>query len=298
MSLTRRQLVVRSGRRRRLGRRRRRVAAERLGAFDAPPPFDRSEFPEPGRSAVAVLRAQSYDGDLEGLLLDGLRLVEADVRGRSVLAQAEPRRVRRRARRSTPTRGSSSPPRTHSGGSARPRSSSPRARGTAATRRPSRSRRACTRRSTTRGLRVRRPERRAARPDAARDPLHGAARALGAARPPRDGGRRLDAEAEDAPLGRRHDVAEELLRLHARPRLRLAEGRLPRPRHPRVDPRHRRRGAAVARDHGRHRRHAGRRPDHGRPGRLRRRRRLARPRRRRRHRRAPDGHGPREGRRT
>jgi uncharacterized protein (DUF362 family) len=32
-----------------------------------------------------VLRAERYGGDLEGLLVDGLRLVESDVRGRSVL---------------------------------------------------------------------------------------------------------------------------------------------------------------------------------------------------------------------
>ena len=85
MKMTRRQLLATSGA----------VAAwaavgggglaYRLGAFDEPPPFDRSVYPEPGRSAAAVLRAESYSGDLEGMLLDGLRLVEADVRGRSVL---------------------------------------------------------------------------------------------------------------------------------------------------------------------------------------------------------------------
>ena len=85
MTMTRRQLLVSSGA----------VAAwaavggvalaDRLGAFDEPPPFDRSVYPEPGRSAAAVLRAESYTGDLEGMLLDGLRLVGADVRGRSVL---------------------------------------------------------------------------------------------------------------------------------------------------------------------------------------------------------------------
>lgn len=85
MSMTRRQLVVRSGA----------VAAwaaaggvllgDRLGAFDGPPPFDRSVYPEPGRSAVAVLEAASYDGRLEALVTDGLRLVGADVRRRSVV---------------------------------------------------------------------------------------------------------------------------------------------------------------------------------------------------------------------
>jgi len=85
VTVTRRQLVVRSGA----------VAvwagvggvalAKRLGAFDDPPPFDRRVFPEPGRSAVAVMRAESYEMDLEGLLVDSLRLVEADVRRRSVV---------------------------------------------------------------------------------------------------------------------------------------------------------------------------------------------------------------------
>ena len=89
------------------------------------------------------------------------------------------------------------------------------------------------------GLPVRRPQRRAARADAARDPLHGARASSGC--------RRILRETEvvvSMPKLKthhwvgRHDVAEELLRLHARPRLRLAEGRLPRARHPGVDPRH------------------------------------------------------------
>ena len=85
MSLTRRDLVVKGGA----------VAAwatfggvlyaKHKGAFDGPPPFDRAAFPEPDSAAVAVLRAERYGGDLEGLLRDGLRLVEADVRGRSVV---------------------------------------------------------------------------------------------------------------------------------------------------------------------------------------------------------------------
>jgi uncharacterized protein (DUF362 family) len=83
MSMTRRQLVLRSG-----------AAAAYVtagGLFLAdrllrePPPFDRAGFPEPQRSAVAVLSAIRYDGDLEGLVHDGLRLVRSDVRGRSVL---------------------------------------------------------------------------------------------------------------------------------------------------------------------------------------------------------------------
>ena len=59
--------------------------AERMGAFDTPPKFDRADFAKPGRSAVAVLGAATYDGDLEGVVLDGLRLVRADVRGKRVL---------------------------------------------------------------------------------------------------------------------------------------------------------------------------------------------------------------------
>ena len=59
--------------------------AKHKGAFEGGPPFDRAAFPEPQNSAVAVLRAERYSGDLEGLLRDGLRLVEADVRGRSVV---------------------------------------------------------------------------------------------------------------------------------------------------------------------------------------------------------------------
>ena len=86
VSLTRRQLLVRVGRRRRPGSvREARSRRSGWARSTRRRPFDRSEFPEPGRSAVAVLRAASYDGDLEGLLLDGLRLVEPDVRGRSVL---------------------------------------------------------------------------------------------------------------------------------------------------------------------------------------------------------------------
>jgi len=85
VSLTRKQLLVRTGVAAAWLGAGGAIAAERLGVFDPPPPFDRGEFPEPGRSAVAVLRAASYDGDLEDMLLDGLRLVEPDVRGRSVL---------------------------------------------------------------------------------------------------------------------------------------------------------------------------------------------------------------------
>jgi uncharacterized protein (DUF362 family) len=85
MSLTRRQLLIRSGAVAAWATASGVVLAERLGAFDEPPRFDRAAFPEPGRSPVAVLRAETYTGDLEGLVSDALRLVGADVRGRSVL---------------------------------------------------------------------------------------------------------------------------------------------------------------------------------------------------------------------
>ena len=85
MTLTRRQFLVRSGAAALWVGAGGALVADRLGAFDGPPPFERSEFPAPSRSAVAVLQSRSYDGDLEGLLLEGLRLVEADVRRKSVL---------------------------------------------------------------------------------------------------------------------------------------------------------------------------------------------------------------------
>jgi uncharacterized protein (DUF362 family) len=48
-------------------------------------PWDEDAFPPIGSPRVAVLHATSYDGPLEDLVLDGLRSVGADVRGRSVL---------------------------------------------------------------------------------------------------------------------------------------------------------------------------------------------------------------------
>jgi uncharacterized protein (DUF362 family) len=85
MKLTRRQLVVRTGAAAAWLGAGGVLAADRLGAFDGPPPFDREAFGEQGRSPVAVLRASSYDGDLTGLLFDGLRAVRADVRRRKVV---------------------------------------------------------------------------------------------------------------------------------------------------------------------------------------------------------------------
>ena len=85
MSMTRKQLVVRGGAVALWATAGAAFVAERMGAFDTPPKFDRADFAKPGRSAVAVLGAATYDGDLEGVVLDGLRLVRADVRGKRVL---------------------------------------------------------------------------------------------------------------------------------------------------------------------------------------------------------------------
>lgn len=48
-------------------------------------PWDARSFPAPGRPRVAVVRATSYEGDLEGTVLDGLKAVGADIQGKSVL---------------------------------------------------------------------------------------------------------------------------------------------------------------------------------------------------------------------
>ena len=85
MTMTRRRFLVRSGVVAAWAAGGGVVLADRSGVFDGPPPFDRGSYPEPGRSAVAVLRAEHYGGDLEGLVREGLRLIEADVRGKSVL---------------------------------------------------------------------------------------------------------------------------------------------------------------------------------------------------------------------
>ena len=49
--------------------------------------WDGSAFPPVGRSRVAVLRAGSYDRDLEAIVADGLHQVGADVSGRTVLVK-------------------------------------------------------------------------------------------------------------------------------------------------------------------------------------------------------------------
>jgi uncharacterized protein (DUF362 family) len=85
VSLTRRQLLVRGGAVAAWAAAGGTLVADRLGAFDGPPSFDRAAYPKPGRAAAAVLRAETYGGDLESLLLEGLRLVDTDVRRRSVL---------------------------------------------------------------------------------------------------------------------------------------------------------------------------------------------------------------------
>jgi uncharacterized protein (DUF362 family) len=48
-------------------------------------PWDRDAFAPPGEARVAVLRATSYQRELEGVVLDGLRAIGAEVRGASVL---------------------------------------------------------------------------------------------------------------------------------------------------------------------------------------------------------------------
>lgn len=57
----------------------------RLGHPPAPERWDRLAFPPPDEARVAVLRAPTYDMNLEGILLAGLREIRADVRGARVL---------------------------------------------------------------------------------------------------------------------------------------------------------------------------------------------------------------------
>ena len=54
-------------------------------ARQRPTPWDSSVFTPPGRSTVAVLRAAGYDADLEGTVKDALRLLDVDVRGKTIL---------------------------------------------------------------------------------------------------------------------------------------------------------------------------------------------------------------------
>ena len=78
---------------------------------------------------MAVLRAETYSGDLEGLVLDGLRLVERGRARQERAAQAEPRRVRQRLVDQHRPAAWSWPPRTRCGASAPRRSSSRRGPG-------------------------------------------------------------------------------------------------------------------------------------------------------------------------
>lgn len=48
-------------------------------------PWDASDFPSPGRSSVAVLRAPRYEADLETTVRQALDLLQVDVQGLSVL---------------------------------------------------------------------------------------------------------------------------------------------------------------------------------------------------------------------
>lgn len=59
------------------------IAAAALSCRRAP--YNRADFSVPERSAVALLPASTYDLDLADVILRGLRMVGADVRGRRVL---------------------------------------------------------------------------------------------------------------------------------------------------------------------------------------------------------------------
>ena len=60
-------------------------AAWRARHPGAPSPWDPALFAPPDEARVAVMAASSYDADLAGIVLDGLRAIGADVRGASVL---------------------------------------------------------------------------------------------------------------------------------------------------------------------------------------------------------------------
>lgn len=61
------------------------IAIGGILASQRPRPWNPNAFPPPGKAKVAILRATSYSGDLERLVMDGLSEVGADVRGKSVL---------------------------------------------------------------------------------------------------------------------------------------------------------------------------------------------------------------------
>ena len=128
--------------------------AKHKGAFDGPPPFDRAAFPEPEQRGGRRPAGRALQRTISrGFSVDGLRLVEADVRGRSVVLKpnfvefldghpinTQPPLIVAAARRDAI-------------GWARAPSSSRKARDIAATPKRWSSRRACSRRSTTPGLR-------------------------------------------------------------------------------------------------------------------------------------------------
>ena len=60
-------------------------AAWRARHPGAPSSWDPALFAPPDEARVAVMAASSYDADLAGIVLDGLRAIGADVRGASVL---------------------------------------------------------------------------------------------------------------------------------------------------------------------------------------------------------------------
>ena len=65
------------------------AAALRLGGVigedAARPPWERGDFPPPGRARVAVVPTSSYEGDLARTVFDGLEAIGADVRDARVL---------------------------------------------------------------------------------------------------------------------------------------------------------------------------------------------------------------------
>ena len=57
----------------------------RIRERDTEPPWDPAAFPARASARVAVLPAENYDADLEGIVLDGLRAIGAHVAGAHVL---------------------------------------------------------------------------------------------------------------------------------------------------------------------------------------------------------------------
>ena len=170
VTMTRRDLLVRSGALAAWAGAGGLVVAYASGRSKGRPLRGRA-FPEPGRSAVAVLRADRYDDDLEGLLVDGLRLVEPTCGGAPYCSSrtwSSSSAGRHQHRSADGRRGRicAAAARSVLGRSRRGAGSSSRHRG-------GRRRVGAARRARRRAAPVRRPQRRAARPDAAQDTLHG-----------------------------------------------------------------------------------------------------------------------------